>query len=102
MSSLPLVGCRRATGVALLAVAVFVPHESLGFDPARYRRDRLSDLVRTRSTGTGIIVTPDEAIRSRVVYSGQSRPLQDDSRRLITAWAESMKQPGSWIFSPER
>lgn len=93
MRTRPFVGCRRAAGVALLAGAVFVPHETLGFDLTRYRPGCLGDLVSTRPTEAGVIVTPDEPIRSRVVYSGQSRPVQDDSRRLITAWAQTLKQP---------
>ncbi len=93
MNPPPPVTFQGAAGVALLALALFVPRETLGFDPARYRPQRLGDLVRTRPTEAGIVVTPDEAIRSKVVYSGQSRPLQDDSRRLIAAWAKTMNQP---------
>jgi hypothetical protein len=54
----------------------------------------LGDLVGTRAAAARIILTADVPIRATVIYSGESRAIQDDSRRLITAWAEAMKQPG--------
>ena len=80
--------------MVLLAVAFGVSVASAA-DWSRYTPQAVGDLLRGLPRTTGLAITPEIPIRSRVRYSGDFRPLADDSRRIISAWTKSMNVPAA-------
>lgn len=82
---------------AIVVAAVPATTSVLGaaeaFDPTRYRPWRLSDVASITPSGGVSLTLTDIPIRARVEYLRGFRPLQDDSRRHIEAWAEAMGIP---------
>lgn len=88
---------RRALDASLVGLALlltFLAGEVSGFDFTRYRPTTIRAVVNDLPAQQGTVVTTDLPIRSRAKYSGEFRPLPDESRRLIAAWAEAMNVPG--------
>jgi hypothetical protein len=88
---------RRALDAGLLALALvptFLGGEVSAFDFSRYRPTTIRAFVKDLPAQQGTMVTTDLPIRARVQYSGEFRPLPDDSRRLIAVWTEAMNVPG--------
>lgn len=54
----------------------------------------MRDLIGEYTAQSGLVITQDIPIRSKVTYSGEFRNLPADSRRLIADWAETMDVPG--------
>lgn len=79
-------------GLALLLSSARA-EEAQDFDFARYRLRPVQDLLRDYPAQSGLVITHDVPIRSRVVYSGEFRDLPDESRRLIGAWANALDVP---------
>jgi hypothetical protein len=77
-----------------LLVCAAMAREASGFDFTRYRPTSIRAVIRNLPAQQGTVVTTDLPIQARVTYSGEFRPLPDDSRRLIAAWAEAMNVPG--------
>ncbi len=64
------------------------------FDPARYQLGRLSDVASVVPPAGASLTLPEFPMRARVQYLREFRPLPEDSRRHIKAWAEAMGIPG--------
>ena len=81
--------------VVVLALAVVGGAQESGFDTSRYAPRPIGALLRELpTTGTGLTISQDVPIRSRVSYTGEFRDLPEDSRRLVAAWAASMNVAG--------
>lgn len=65
------------------------------FDFSRYIPRTIAQLIGEHPAQAGLVTSPDIPIRSKVRYSGEFRPLPDDRRRLIVAWAETMNVPAT-------
>ena len=79
----------------ILAVFALAASTAAAADWSRYTPQPIDDLLRGMPRPTGLAITPEIPIRSRVRYSGEFRPLADDSRRLISAWTKSMNVPAA-------
>jgi len=87
----------RSRGVALgilLWVFPFWVGDLSAFDFSRYRPRMMKELIRDYPSRTGLVITRDVPIRSKVTYTAEFRDLPDDNRRLIAGWAESVNVPG--------
>jgi hypothetical protein len=80
----------RVVLCGVLWISILGVNGAAAFDPSRYRPLLLRDVVRQYPAQRGLSLSPDIPIRLSVVYSGEFRDLQEDSRRLIRAWSESM------------
>ena len=86
--------CCASILASVFGLAVVVLCEGSQFDISRYRPAELAEVVAEYLSRSGLEITPDVPIRSRVTYAGQFRGIQDDSRRLLAAWSQSMNVAG--------
>lgn len=86
--------CCASILAAVLGLAVVALCEGSQFDVSRYQRAELAEVVAEYLPRSGLEITPDVPIRSTVTYAGQFRGVQDDSRRLLAAWSQSMNVAG--------
>lgn len=77
----------------LLGVSILTLSEASEFDFSRYHPWMMKDVIAKQPMQTGLVVTPDIPIRSKVTYSGEFRNLSESRRRLIAAWGKAMDVP---------
>lgn len=86
---------RRRPGLSNVAVltCLLTATVAWGFDFSRYQPQAIGDLISEHTPRSGLVITPDIPIRTKVRYTGEFRALPAASRRLIDAWADAMNVP---------